>query len=156
VAAEIERKWVAGRAPSADRLGSGTSLRQGYLAIDGDVVVRVRIAPDEAWLTIKAGDDGLRRTEVELAVDLAEAEDLWPHTAGRRVDKVRHRVAVEGGTAEVDVFGGDLAGLVLVEVEFPTEEAAGSFVAPDWFGEEVTGRPEWSNASLARDGRPAT
>jgi CYTH domain-containing protein len=129
-------------------------LRQGYLAIDGSVTVRVRIAPTAAWLTIKAGDDALRRTEVELEIEPGEAEDLWPHTAGRRIEKVRHRVAVDGGTAEVDVFGGDLDGLCLVEVEFASEDDAAAFSAPDWFGREVTGQPEWSNASLARDGRP--
>ena len=106
MAAEIERKWVAERTPPPERLGTGTPLRQGYLAIDGDVAVRVRIAPDEAWVTIKAGDDGLRRTEVELPVDAAEAEELWVHTAGR-IEKVRHDVAVDDAAAVVDVFGGD-------------------------------------------------
>src|SRR5262245_9106305 len=81
VAAEIERKWLAPQIPSAELRQAGTPLRQGYLAIDGDVVVRVRIAPDEAWVTIKAGDDGLRRTEVEVPVDAADAEELWAHTS---------------------------------------------------------------------------
>jgi CYTH domain-containing protein len=153
MAAEIERKWVAARTPPPERLGAGTPLRQGYLAIDGVVTVRVRIAPDEAWVTIKAGDAGLRRTEVELAVDAAEAEELWAHTSGR-IEKVRHDVAIDDGAAVVDVFGGDLDGLCIVEVEFPTEDEAEAFVAPDWFGQEVTGRTEWSNASLARHGRP--
>jgi adenylate cyclase len=153
MAAEIERKWVAARTPNRDRLGTGTPLRQGYLAIDGDVAVRVRIAPDEAWVTIKAGDDGLRRTEVELAVDADEAEELWAHTAGR-IEKVRHDVPIDDATAVVDVFGGALAGLCVVEVEFPTEAEAEAFVAPDWFGQEVTGRAEWTNASLSRHGRP--
>ena len=153
MAAEIERKWVAPRTPASDRLGTGTPLRQGYLAVDGDVVVRVRIAVHEAWVTIKAGEDGLRRTEVELAVDATEAEELWAHTAGR-IEKVRHDVAVDDVPAVVDVFGGDLDGLCLVEVEFPTEAEAVAFVAPEWFGREVTGRSAWSNASLARHGRP--
>ena len=153
MAAEIERKWVAARTPPADMLGTGTPLRQGYLAIDGDVAVRVRIAPDEAWVTIKAGDDGLRRTEVELPVDAAEAEELWAYTAGR-IEKVRHDVAVDDAAAVVDVFGGNLGGLCIVEVEFATESEAEAFVAPDWFGQEVTGRSEWTNASLSRFGRP--
>jgi CYTH domain-containing protein len=153
MAAEIERKWVAPQTPSADRLGAGTPLRQGYLAIDGDVAVRVRIAPDEAWVTIKAGDDGLRRTEVEVPVDATEAEELWVHTSGR-IEKVRHDVAVDDAAAVVDVFGGELSGLCVVEVEFPTESEAEAFVAPDWFGQEVTGRSEWTNASLSRFGRP--
>jgi CYTH domain-containing protein len=54
----------------------------------------------------------------------------------------------------VDVYGGDLAGLCVAEVEFPTLADADGFRAPGWFGEEVTGRPGWSNAALARHGRP--
>jgi adenylate cyclase len=154
VAIEIERKWVAEAPPSADVLGEGTMLRQGYLAIDGDVTVRVRIAPREAWLTIKAGGDGLTRTEVELAVTVDEAEQLWPSTEGRRVEKVRHRVPMDGGVAEVDVFAGALDGLCLVEVEFDDEYDARAYEPPAWFGREVTGEAAWSNASLARYGRP--
>ena len=52
------------------------------------------------------------------------------------------------------MFSGALAGLCLVEVEFPSVEAAEAFTAPAWFGREVTGQPGWSNASLARYGRP--
>jgi adenylate cyclase len=155
VATEIERKWVADRPPDTTMLGSGMALRQGYVAIDDGVTVRVRIAPEQAWLTIKGGGDGLDRTEVEVALDLAEAEDLWKHTGDRRLEKTRHRIPVGDLTAEVDVFGGDLAGLCLVEVEFPSVEAATAFTAPPWFGHEVTGQPEWSNASLARHGLPA-
>jgi adenylate cyclase len=155
MAREIERKWVVDHVPTAAQLGDGTELRQGYVAIDGDVAVRVRIAPEQAWLTIKGGGDGLDRTEVEVELDLAEAEDLWQHTGGRRVAKTRHWVPVDDRTAEVDVFGEALAGLCVVEVEFPTVEAAAAFTAPAWFGREVTGQPEWSNASLALHGRPA-
>ena len=154
MAREIERKWVADRPPTAELRGGGTALRQGYIAIDGDVAVRVRIAPATAWLTIKGGGEGLDRTEVEVELDVAEAEDLWRHTDGRRLEKTRYRVPVDEYTAEVDVFGEALAGLCVVEVEFPSVEAAEAFAAPAWFGREVTGRPEWSNASLARHGRP--
>ena len=66
---------------------------------------------------MKAGR-GVARTEVELDVPLAEAEALWPHTAGRRLEKVRFRVPVDGGDAEVDRYAGELAGLWTVEVEF--------------------------------------
>lgn len=155
MAVEIERKWVAAEPRPDELLGQGTLLRQGYLTRDGGVTVRVRIAGPDAWLTVKAGGDGLTRTEVEVAVALEDAEALWVHTAGRRVVKTRHRVALDGGlVADVDVFAESLAGLCLVEVEFVSEEEATAFRAPAWFGEEVTGQPEWSNASLAEHGRP--
>jgi adenylate cyclase len=159
MAVEIERKWVADRRPDAVTPDlRGTKLRQGYLAEDGDVTVRVRISDEWARLTIKAGS-ATARTEVEVDVDRTEAEQLWPFTDGRRIIKTRYRVPLDpshgdGLVAEVDLFEGDLAGLCLVEVEFPSEEAAAAFEAPEWFGRDVTSIKGWSNADLARNGRP--
>jgi adenylate cyclase len=156
---EIERAFVPDRLPSTVPLGPGTPLRQGYVAGEDDVEVRLRIAPDGAVLTVKAGG-GLSRTEVEFAIDAAAAEALWPHTAGRRIVKTRHRVPVADGdaerVAEVDVYADALAGLCRIEVEFASEDEAVAFVPPGWFGREVTGEVAWSNASLARHGRPDT
>ena len=152
---EIERKWVLLRPPAPELLsGGGERVRQGYLAQDGDVEVRVRITPNRASVTVKGGR-GISRTEVDAAIGADEAEGLWPLTDGRRIEKVRHRVPVDGGVAEVDVYEGALAGLHTVEVEFSSLEAASAFVVPLWFGPEVTGDPAWGNASLAVHGAPA-
>ena len=102
----------------------------------------------------------MSRTEVEVAISAAQAEALWPHTAGRRIEKTRHRVVLDDDTpdlvAEVDVYAGTLDGLCVAEVEFASEDVAASFDPPDWFGHELTGDPAWSNAALARHGRPDT
>ena len=154
MATEIERKFLVADVPAIDVLGEGVAYRQGYLAGEGDVETRIRITPDVAWFTVKAGG-GIARVEVELPVDRAEAESLWPHTAGRRLEKVRYRVPVDGGVAEVDRYGGELEGLWTVEVEFASEDAAAAFAPPPWFGPEVSRTPGWSNGELARHGRPA-
>ena len=154
VTTEIERKFLVSEPPPADMLGPGARLRQGYLAEDGQVQVRIRIAEAGSTLTVKAGR-GLRRVEVEKVVDRPAAEALWPFTAGRRVEKVRHRVPVGGGlVAEVDLYEGDLAGLCTAEVEFASVADAERFVPPSWCGRDVTGEPGWDNATLARRGRP--
>jgi adenylate cyclase len=150
---EIERAFLVERLPEDLVLGPGEQLRQGYLAEEADTQVRLRITDAGATLTIKGGG-GLVRTEVELPVPPDDAEALWELTAGRRVDKTRHRVDLVGATAEVDVYAGGLEGLVRAEVEFPSEEAARRFTPPAWFGLEVTDDPRWGNASLARRGRP--
>jgi CYTH domain-containing protein len=154
VATEIERKFLLRERPGPEVLGPGTTLRQGYLAEEGDVEVRLRVEDGAATLTVKAGR-GRSRTEVEVPVDPADAEALWAHTGGRRIDKVRHRVPVPGGVAEVDVYGGALAGLLVAEVEFDSEAASEAFEPPAWFGPEVSGERGWSNAALARHGAPA-
>ncbi len=159
MAIETERKFILPDVPSIERLGPGTHIRQGYLAEDEPVEVRVRIIDVAANLTVKAGA-GLSRTEVDIAISPKDAEALWPHTVGRRIDKTRHRVTLDAGAAqhvaEVDIYAGTLAGLRVAEVEFTSETDAASFNPPDWFGPELTGDPEWSNAALARQGRPDT
>src|SRR5690349_20592984 len=131
MADEIERKFLVGELPPRAQLGNGVHIRQGYLAAEGRVEVRMRITESASVVTIKAGA-GLRRVEVELATERTEADALWPSTEGRQLEKTRYRVPVDGLTAEVDVFAGALDGLVVVEVEFDSEDAAGAFRPPPW------------------------
>lgn len=153
MADEIERKFLVTQIP--DRLGPGVALRQGYLAEDGAVTLRIRLTDGRALLTVKAGS-GLVRTEVEVPIDADDAEQLWPHTEGRRIEKTRHRIELGPGgpVAELDRYAGALEGLVTVEVEFADRAAADAFVPPPWFGVELTGVPGWSNAELARRAAP--
>ena len=153
---EIERKFLPLAAPAAELLGEGELLRQGYLAQEDTTSVRVRFAGRSALLAVKVGA-GVSRTEVEVAITEDEAAALWRHTVGRRIEKTRHRVPLDDGSglvAEVDVYGGELVGLCTVEVEFTTAADAASFVPPLWFGRDVTDQPGWTNAELARRGRP--
>jgi adenylate cyclase len=157
VATEVERKFLVGTIPDGTIPSRGRPIRQGYLAEDGDVEVRVRISGDSATVTVKAGR-GLVRTEVEAAIALADAEALWAHTVGRRITKTRYLVDIPGAdglVAEVDEYADSLAGLLTAEVEFASEAAANTFVPPAWFGREVTAEPGWTNARLARYGRPS-
>jgi len=161
MAFEIERKFLL-RGDPASRLGNevGEHLRQGYLAIDQAVEVRVRIGSESAAVTVKAGR-GVVRTEVEMPIAADEAEELWIHTVGRRIEKTRYRIDLAGAgldrradVAEVDIYHGSLAGLSVAEVEFASESSAAEFVPPHWFGRELTGDDRWSNAQLARHGLP--
>lgn len=153
MANEIERKFLVESIPEDLHLGAGTHLRQGYVAQDGNVEIRVRVTTDASWLTIKAGS-GLVRTEVELPLSPADADALWDSTGGRRLEKERFAMRIGDATVELDVYGGALEGLRTAEVEFTDEDQAAAFVPPSWFGREVTSEPGWSNAALARDGRP--
>jgi CYTH domain-containing protein len=161
MATEIERKFLLRDDPAARFADQpGEQLRQGYVAIDGEVEVRVRIGGQGATVTIKGGR-GVSRVEVEMPVSADDAEDLWTLAEGRRIHKTRHRVALgtrRGGgaphVAEIDVYHGALAGLHMVEVEFADDAEAAAFEPPAWFGPELSGDDRWSNARLARDGVP--
>ncbi|MCU0261300.1 MAG: CYTH domain-containing protein [Ilumatobacteraceae bacterium] len=152
---ERERKFLLHDVP-AD-LGPGRRLRQGYLTSGPELSVRIRDdAATSHTLTVKSGGT-TTRTEVEVALAAEQFEALWPLTAGRRIDKVRHVVPLDGTdglVAEVDVFADSLDGLVVVEVEFADDESMLRFVPPDWFGREVSDDPAYTNAVLAERGLP--
>lgn len=152
---EIERKFLVSAVPAADGLAS-SRIRQGYLAVAGDGgEVRVRDRDGACSLTVKHGT-GVVRSEAETAISPELFAALWPLTDGRRIEKRRLLVPLEGGplVAEVDVFEGALAGLVVAEVEFGSVEAATAFTPPAWFGPEVSDEPGYKNQSLALHGAP--
>jgi adenylate cyclase len=150
---EIERKFLLAGVPATMRLAPREPIRQGYLALDGDTEVRVRITPKRAVLTIKAGR-GAVRAEEEVELDKRRGDALWELTEGRRVQKTRRRVRVGDAVVEVDEYAGALDGLVVAEVEFADEEASRAFQPPSWFEREVTDDWRYSNRSLASDGIP--
>lgn len=149
---EIERKFLVATLP--DLAGARkSSLRQGYLTVPEDSVeVRLRQTDETFILCVKSGE-GIVRGEREVEISEAQFAMLWPQTEGRRVEKTRWAGKLEGGlTYELDIFGGDLAPLVMVEVEFQSEAEAHQFEAPEWFGRDVSTDKRFGNKSLALTG----
>lgn len=152
---ERERKFVVRELPAGAIGSAGRQLRQGYLAVEDQLSVRVRSAGvGTATLTVKAGS-GRSRLELEWSIDDEAFERLWPLTDGRRIDKTRHVYEESGAAIEIDLFAGALDGLVLAEVEFADDESMGAYEPPEWIGAEVSDDPRYANARLAIDGRPS-
>ena len=151
---EIERKFLVSASPSADGLAS-SRIRQGYVAVAADGgEVRVRDRDGACSLTVKHGT-GVVRSEAETPISPELFDALWPLTHSRRVEKRRLLVPLDSGlVAEIDVFDGALAGLVVAEVEFPSADAAAAFAPPAWFGRDVSDEPGYKNQSLALHGMP--
>ncbi len=144
---EIERKFLVEELPAEARSRLATRLRQGYLSV-GTAEVRVRSRDDLTHrLTVKSAG-GLTRTEVELPLTPEQFEELWPLVQSS-VQKSRTLYEVDGRTAEIDVYTGKLDGLVVAEIEFPSEAEANAFTPPSWFGTEVTDDPRYRNSALA-------
>ncbi len=152
---EIERKWLVVHPPAELADAPSRRIEQGYLAVDPEgAVVRLRRKGDARILTIKAGH-GIERAEEELALDEERFERLWPVTLGRRVEKVRYDLVVDGGfTIEVDLYEGPLAGLITAEVEASSLAELDRFAAPAWMRLDVTTDARYGNASLAAHGLP--
>lgn len=148
---EVERKFVIRELPPDFELGRGFKLDQGYICAHSEGEVRLRGVDGKYFMTIKSGC-GLKRVEAELELSAAQFAELWPFTAGRRIEKTRHRVHISGHQAEIDVFQGCLAPLILAEVEFDDVESSRDFVPPAFFAVEVTDDPAYRNAALVQRG----
>ena len=149
---EIERKYLLRQLPEHLETYPSHRIEQGYLCTAP--VVRIRRQDEEYWLTYKS--KGLMvREEYNLPLTREAYLHLRPKTDGILICKTRYLIPLGGGlTAELDVFHDDYEGLFLVEVEFPSEEAAEAFLPPEWFGEDVTFSSAYHNSTLS-EGVPA-
>ena len=143
---EIERKFKVRELPDLSKYPF-KQLEQGYL--NTNPVVRVRKENEEYYLTYK-GKGFLEREEYNLPLNKEAYEHLITKADGRVITKKRYLIPFEKYTIELDIFEGDLAPLIIAEVEFETKEEAVSFTPPDWFGEDVTEDPSYSNSNLSK------
>jgi len=147
MAIEIERKFLV-RKPLWAPAVPGTRYRQGYLSLDPQRTVRVRLAGAAGFLTIKGASAHGARAEYEYPIPAADAEALLALCHRPLIEKLRYRVTVGGHLWEVDEFFGDNAGLLLAEVELT--EIGEAVELPEWVGEEVTDDPRYYNAALSQ------
>lgn len=153
MATESERKFLV--AGDAWRVcgGEAVAITQFYVFAEPDRSARVRIRGDgRATITFKFGDHGRHREEFEYSVPFADAAAMRAFAVGRIIAKTRHHVPWRGYLYEVDVFEGDLDGLVIVELETPDEVADADL--PPWLGREITGESAYYNSGLALHGKP--
>jgi adenylate cyclase len=148
MALEIERKFLVVNEGWRSQIESEASLKQGYLAAQSKLTVRVRIADDYAQLNIKGPTTGFTRSEYEYQIPARDAEEMLDNLAtGGVIEKIRYRVRCGGHVWDLDVFKGDNLGLILAEVELTAEDE--DFEMPDWVGDEVSDDPRYYNAALA-------
>ncbi|MCI8783330.1 MAG: CYTH domain-containing protein [Dorea sp.] len=145
---EIERKYLVDKLPGHIEDYPCRIISQGYLNINP--VVRIRRDNEKYELTYKS-KGFMARQEYNLPLTREAYEHLLTKIDGRLIEKRRYMIPLEHGlTAELDVFERELAPLILVEVEFSSEEEANSFVPPSWFGEDVTFSGKYHNSSLSK------
>lgn len=147
MAKEIERKFLVKNPTFRELSTTATRIKQGYLSRLPEATVRVRIAGNRAFLTVKGKNHGCVRDEWEYAVPVADAEAMLDRCAqGSVISKTRYIVPDGAYNWEVDEFHGSNEGLVVAEIELPHAEA--TFNRPDFIGEEVTGNPSYYNSNL--------
>lgn len=151
---EIERKFLVRDMPDLSKYPVRL-IEQAYLNYSPTIRIRhdQSDTAEKYELTYK-GSGIYAHQEDNLPIDAATYQHLLEKHDGSIIRKKRYMIPVGKYTAELDVFEGDLSGLVFLEVEFPTEEEERRFIAPSWFGEDVTSTGLYSNARLAKSGLP--
>ena len=145
---EIERKFLVANNQWQERVSRSLDMAQGYLGGAGKASVRVRVAGDRAWLTIKSANPGMTRLEYEYPVPVAEGREMLERlTRQAIVTKTRYWVGDGQNTWELDVFHGDNDGLVTAELELEREDQ--EFDTPSWIGAEVTHDARYYNSNLS-------
>lgn len=154
---EIEKKYTVKGVPEPLSVYEKKEIEQGYLC--GDPVIRIRKSNEDYLLTYKSkkgvvekpGRTARVNEEMEFWLSKEGYLHLKEKTDDYMVCKTRYLIPLEEGlTAELDVFHGRLSGLVFVEVEFDSEEAAEGFKPPAWFDQDVSLDQRYSNKNLAK------
>lgn len=151
MAKEIERKflvlnddWVL------ENIATCELIVQGYLSLDPNRIVRVRIKKDKAFITTKGLKEGLSAPEFEYEIPVTDAKEMLTNgmCIGNPITKIRRTILTQAGLKwEVDVFYKENYGLMMAEIELPTEDTV--IELPSWIGTEVTYDPRYSNSELA-------
>jgi len=146
MALEIERKFtVDTNMWSASELG--VDIQQGYLSLDIDRTVRVRIHGASAFITVKGITKGIAREEYEYAIPLEDAKRMLDSLCLPGViRKTRYVEIYFNKSWEIDVFDGDNKGLIVAEIEL--ESSNEEFELPPFLGNEVSDDPRYFNSSL--------
>jgi len=148
---EIERKFLTKHIPFDITVYPYKQISQAYISFSPTIRIR---QSDEAYILTVKGKGHLSREEFELLLTKEDYDSLFLKTEGTPVVKKRYLVPVEEYTAEVDIYEEELEGLMTTEVEFPSLEAAEAFVAPEWFGRDVSEEKAYKNTSLSLYGMP--
>jgi len=153
---EIERKFLLdlNEVPYDFSRLRKKSIEQGYIICKPEIRVR-NVSNEDYFMTIKGStEDDLVRNEVEFKISKDAYSALMARDDIHKVSKNRYFVNEGNHVFEIDIFEGDLKGLVCLEVEFKSKEEAEKFIVPSWIKKEVTGDFRYKNSYLAKNSIP--
>ena len=147
---EIERKYLVNHELWAKvKPQKSISIKQSYLSRDPEKTIRLRVADDKGYITIKGPTKGIARKEFEYEIPGEEADELMREFTTDVIEKIRHHVVFENKLWEVDEFKGENEGLIIAEIELESEDE--TVELPNWIAEEVTTDKRYANSNLIRN-----
>ena len=146
MAIEIEHKYLVAD-DSYKRMATGSvDIVQGYLNRNPDRTVRIRTMGQKGFITVKGRNHGNQRLEFEYEIPGHDAAEILKLAEPGLVEKTRYFVPFDGLIWEVDEFHGSLNGVVVAEVELPSDSHV--YDKPPFIGVEITGDPAYYNSNL--------
>ena len=147
---EIERKFLVRKKEwTSLQKPEGVHYNQGYLCIEPERTVRVRLTDVQAFITIKGKSENATRAEFEYAIPMEDAKQMIRDLAIGSISKIRYKINFQDKLWEVDEFFGKNEGLLLAEIELKSEDE--EFAIPDWVAKEVTHDGRYYNANLVEN-----
>jgi len=165
---ELERKWRLFSVPDLDRY-IVFDISQGYLIQDDDfeeMVIKsvfdkavnglMETAKNDVFCTITSTlGNGPERESWGKAIPIWLYDKLQEKANGfiyKTMLEFRDYSSDDNLCYQIDIYKGYLKGLIVLEIEFSSIEAANDFVLPEWVGKaiDVTGDSRYNNANLSR------
>src|ERR1041385_4432457 len=144
---EIERKYLV-KAELWKKIKPQKSfaVKQAYLSRDPEKTIRIRVAGEKGFITIKGPSKGISRKEYEYEIPVGDAEELISEFTKNVIEKIRHHVLYKENLWEVDEFKGDNEGLIIAEVELDSENQKPEL--PEWVDKEISLDKRYANSNL--------
>ena len=132
---ELELTYLAAKKPNEISYVQPVSMEDIYFPEDPAVHAHLRLRAKNSKYEITKKTsvvEGDASAHIENTIPLDEQEYAALATSSiRSVSKDRYKVDINGHEAEVDIFKGVLAGLVLIDFEFESYEEKESFTPPE-------------------------
>lgn len=152
---EIEKKFAVVKMPNELEKYEKEEIEQGYLCIKP--TVRIRKTNDEYTLNYKWKQKKIREKtaiqNIEYTMPLTKEnyQILLNKIENNLIKKDRYKIPINHGLiVELDIFHGNLEGLVFAEVEFPSLEVAKNFEKPEWLGKDISFDNRFDNTLLSK------
>lgn len=130
---ELERTFLAKHLPKDLENSPKKEIIDLYIPRSKHPTLRIRKNGDKFEITKKSPVENSASIQNEHTIELTKEEfETLSKVEGKVLWKIRHLYKFGKLIAEIDVFKGDLEGLIIVDFEFKNEEEMRSFVIPDF------------------------
>lgn len=144
---EIERRFLLKNDDWRQFVKKSIDMKQGYMSVEKECTVRIRIIGNDAWITIKGFISNVSRHEFEYQIPLNDAQTMLNELCAFSLTKTRHIVEIDNYSFEIDEYHEKNAPLIITELELQDENQ--KYPQPSWLGEEITSDGRYSNAYLS-------